>query len=495
MPRLSRLSRLSVAGLVGNGAPAAAASGASCGSGVAIQIHSLTNVPDMDLGALRPGRDGGDVSDVYLTLQIFADGGGGDGDGQRPFGPKQKSTTFDDARDVVFGECYFTFRTPADLEGAVLRVKVYDRDDFSKDDKIAHLDLDLAELERSRAKSDGASTATFRNPYTSRDVVFQTRRMEMDTKRRGEKSDEPVSINLRLLSGGELARRSTTKRFFLIRHGESLWNEAQDENNVMGLLKFDHALNRVGIDQCKALNAAWREADFQSLAPSEKEFVRCPAILCSPLTRCVQTALLSLHAHPTLREGGVTLQRNLREVKSTLGSLDTLGVEVGAEDIKRRARDSLAKACGTTGRRGKKKCDDAAPPPLTDEEVAARVDPIELRTNDVASKWWTPKNKHDDEKVLGRRMDALMGTLRYLPSDSAILVGHSLIFRHVMRTYLPDDFDAAEGGETREELMARKMGNAAVAAVDVRFPAFPEEDNRFEIVRVEFLFGSGLAEE
>lgn len=473
--------RIHAAGLV---IGAAHGVGAGAVPGVVIQIHSLSNIPDMDP---RKGID--DVSDLYLTFQIVT--GGGD-----PCGSPQRTVIFDDVRDAVYGEsCYHTFRTPEDLDDAVLRVKAYDKNGLSRDDKIAHLDINLADLQKAHAGDDGRSTMQFTNPLLSKDGVFQTRRMEMDTKRRGATANEPVSISFRLVPDEELARCSLTKRFFLIRHGESLWNEAQDENNVKGLLKFDHALNRIGINQCKALNTAWRNADVNTLTSLEKEFIHCPVIMCSPLTRCVQTALLSLHSHETLQKNGMTLQRNLREVKSTLGSLDTLGVEIGAENIKNRARNCLLKVCRKTDKEAKKRgsCEkDNGASPLTGAEISARVDQVKVHDNDVVSKWWTPKNTYDNEKSLRVRMDALMGTLRYLPSDAAILVGHSLLFRAIMKSFLSDNYRAEE--LTREELSSRKIGNAAVVALDVTFPEFPEESNSFEISRVTFLFGSGLAE-
>ena len=479
---------LGVARVGGAGAAAPprppAVDGRAAAPGVVIHVHSLSNVPDMD-----PLLGGGDAaSDVYLTLQLLT------ADGDAPFGPAQTTTVFHDARNAVFGECFHTFRALATgLDGARLRVRAHDKDRLSRDDAIAHLDIDLADLATAPATDDpAASTAAHASPFSRTERVFQTRRMEMDTKRRGAKADEPVLICLRLVPEEELAASSLKKRFFFIRHGESLWNEAQGERNVLGLLQFDHGLSRTGIDQCRALNVAWREADADALTPLEKEFIRCPIVMCSPLTRCVQTALLALHSHETLRKNGVVLQRNLREVKSTLGSLDTVGVEVGAQNIKQRAKECLLKECHGSNH--------ATPPPLTEADIRARVDPVELRSNDVASKGWTPRGRYESEGSLRARTRALMGTLRHLPARSAILVGHSLLFRELLRSCLLDYcwVGAEEGGPetcTREDLAARKVGYAAVVAVDVTFQALPEEDNGFEILRVRFLFGSGLAEE
>lgn len=48
------------------------------------------------------------------------------------------------------------------------------------------------------------------------------------------------------------------KTFFLIRHGESKWNEAQSKINIAGMLDRDHPLTDLGISQAQSLNERWR---------------------------------------------------------------------------------------------------------------------------------------------------------------------------------------------------------------------------------------------
>lgn len=50
------------------------------------------------------------------------------------------------------------------------------------------------------------------------------------------------------------------RTFFLIRHGESKWNEAQAKINITGMLDKDHALTGDGINQACTLNARWKHA-------------------------------------------------------------------------------------------------------------------------------------------------------------------------------------------------------------------------------------------
>lgn len=52
------------------------------------------------------------------------------------------------------------------------------------------------------------------------------------------------------------------KIFFLIRHGESKWNEAQAKVNITGLLDCDHSLTEEGIDQAHQLNQRWKFAQL-----------------------------------------------------------------------------------------------------------------------------------------------------------------------------------------------------------------------------------------
>ena len=49
------------------------------------------------------------------------------------------------------------------------------------------------------------------------------------------------------------------KTVFLIRHGESTWNKAQEQVNVPGLIAYDHPLTRRGIDQAIELNSRWQQ--------------------------------------------------------------------------------------------------------------------------------------------------------------------------------------------------------------------------------------------
>ncbi|RYG94891.1 hypothetical protein EON65_56780, partial [archaeon] len=58
------------------------------------------------------------------------------------------------------------------------------------------------------------------------------------------------------------------KVIFLIRHGESKWNEAQSKINITGMLDRDHALTELGIAQAGELNRRWRKEQEKINLPS-----------------------------------------------------------------------------------------------------------------------------------------------------------------------------------------------------------------------------------
>jgi broad specificity phosphatase PhoE len=48
---------------------------------------------------------------------------------------------------------------------------------------------------------------------------------------------------------------------FLVRHGESVWNEAQGHHNFVKMFKqVDHELNQEGLQQAEGLRLRWSEA-------------------------------------------------------------------------------------------------------------------------------------------------------------------------------------------------------------------------------------------
>ncbi len=153
-------------------------------------------------------------------------------------------------------------------------------------------------------------------------------------------------------------------RMIFIRHGESQWNAGQAAshqvrlNALGGLWKMfsqtDHPLSKEGISQAAVANRNWQK---QYLAvkgglkgyttPQHawvKSFLSAGRVYASPLTRAVETCLLSLRGHPTLTQRGLSLISSAREIKN-LGGQDTVGCAVG-EGITARVQAELAAMLG-----------------------------------------------------------------------------------------------------------------------------------------------------
>ena len=133
------------------------------------------------------------------------------------------------------------------------------------------------------------------------------------------------------------------------------------------MLSFDHPLSLTGIAQAQRLGEKWKASvtagptceddrsedddgvsDETSKAQEyTSDFLQVERVFTSPLTRTIQTALLGLEGHPTVKSSGLTLLRNLREIKK-LGGLDTKGV-VSGDGIAERVKEELIKGLGAEG--------------------------------------------------------------------------------------------------------------------------------------------------
>ena len=325
------------------------------------------------------------------------------------------------------------------------------------------------------------------------------------------------------------------KRVFFVRHGESRWNEAQREMHLSAMAKFDHPLNTRGAGQATRAGAeaarhqrsasTLSDADpFDAFATANatdgprptgfvhghgrggdaprlstkqlawwRSFGDVTRCFSSPLTRAAQTAALFLFASgktakaaedPAARkdEPFVVLSRSLREVKSTMGSLDTIGIERGADGILRRAAEKLRDACHGG-------VPDAA---YADAAVAAMR--AETDAGDAFGRWWTSRDDVDSREQMDERVDDFFETLRLEASDAVIVVGHSLWFQHAVRrlclragsrAFVEREKDAARA------LTSEKIGNCACVGLALAFDAATGEAS---LEDAAFLLGGGEAE-
>lgn len=326
------------------------------------------------------------------------------------------------------------------------------------------------------------------------------------------------------------------KRVFFVRHGESRWNEAQREMHLSAMAKFDHPLNtrgagqatRAGAEAARHQRSASTRSDASDADPFDasasanatdaprrgfvpaghggdasrlstnhlawwRSFGDATRCFSSPLTRAAQTAALFLFASgktakaaedPAARkdEPFVVLSRSLREVKSTMGSLDTIGIERGADGILRRAAEKLRDACHGG-------VPDAA---YADAAVAAMR--AETDAGDAFGRWWTSRDDVDSREQMDERVDDFFETLRLEASDAVIVVGHSLWFQHAVRrlcaragsrAFAEREKDAARA------LTSEKIGNCACVGLALAFDAATGEAS---LEDAAFLLGGGEAE-
>lgn len=153
------------------------------------------------------------------------------------------------------------------------------------------------------------------------------------------------TITFRVWPAAALSGWPSSKWIFLIRHGESMWNEGQSTRNLRQMLAKDHPLSEKGLVQCLRLASFIRQrlnsnsskcshthsatsSDFEAPHEVYDTFFTADKFLSSPLTRAIQTALIALQHHPQLQQEGLHLRSEVREVKTAVG-LDTLARHKG----------------------------------------------------------------------------------------------------------------------------------------------------------------------
>ena len=390
-----------------------------------VQIHSAGNVPRMDITS---------DSDCYAMVWLETC------DGEMK-SERKRTWCVRDSNEPVWGYCYIPLRcslSPTDI----LRLDLFDQDFASADDKIGSLEVNASSL---------PINGLIELP------------LKMKTSLRGAQKNNPAVVNLRAVPS---TRQKFRKDIFIMRHGKSKWNQAKESGDVAGMAHFDHGLDKSGVEQCSAFHAKLSEAGL----PAENAFKRADVIFSSPLTRAVQTAVLALRGHETFSSKGMVLCRNIREVKRTLVSFDTVGIETGAESILAHARKELDGML-----------DDAS----LDNIFAQCMDKVD--SNDTLSDWWTPSTEREASESVDIRVHYVMEMLKYMPHDSAILVGHNIFFRRFLRTYLSEAFKNEEP-LLAENALYGKLSHAACCKLTIEFDPDPLKDDR--ILRLEPLFGS-----
>lgn len=349
----------------------------------------------------------------------------------------------------------------------------------------------------------GSVAVTFEDLKSSKGPI--TINLKMDASDKSVDGLDPT-ITVRLVEFGTVRVPSIRKNIFIIRHGESKWNEGKADKNIKGMLsQYDHELTNLGIDQATNFNAAWKSAcydaglslDSQQCSGTENHsgnndtkssemsvgatdlgsdiatFLSAQAIFSSPLTRAIQTALLTCEDHPLLRDPsspGLTLLRTLREVKC-IGCFDTVGRFTG-DDIPQHIHSLL---CADLG-----------------EERADKIMAAPIDVRDAVGPWWTPLEDTDSPEAVQKRFNDLWTRLRFgTKADTIILVGHSTFFRDLLRQYMSNQFRESqpEWCYTLEEC---KLANGACLRLTVEWTCITSPADPPLIHDVKLVFGSKL---
>lgn len=262
-------------------------------------------------------------------------------------------------------------------------------------------------------------------------------------------------------------RAPRRRQFFIIRHGQSKWNEAQAGKNFGKMLAFDHGLTQEGVEQAITLNHMWRsgleryspsrgyvsDPGFVRYLCSDKDrlyieaFADVDTIFSSPLTRAIQTAVFSMKEHKAL-EQGIILSSVIREVKN-VGGLDTVGKAFGGSIALRMIEESSRLE-------------------LSDESQRL-IETTRFEINDAVGPWWTSASDFDNVEQVDERIAVFLNLVRYWPSKVPLFVGHSLFFHAFCSKSLYPLFCEREP-ELAKNLMKYRLENGSMLYLEVDFP-------------------------
>jgi broad specificity phosphatase PhoE len=410
-----------------------------------IEIVRANNLPNMDIGSL---------TDAYVIMKLI------DGDNNKQIGNEIRTLTRSNSLNPIFHSYHYIPIIPNDHD--MLSFVVFDEDIASSDDNIGKIEIPFSSLKV--------------NGNFNKEITFDLN-MTIEGRYRSTKDSSGnaiiPTITIRLVSFGPKSTKPLQKKIFVIRHGESKWNESQSGKDIKGMVsQYDHELTQNGIQQAQSFNQKWKNLQSTKNINSEENnkhietFLSAESIYVSPLTRAIETAMLTCESHPAMGKG-ITLLRNIREIKN-FGSFDTVGKYEGDEivsNVRKIVQNDIGADFGTA---------------------------INFNINDAYGPWWTPlevKENHDD--VHARFID-LWNYLHYgTDAEIIILVGHSHFFRHMMKDYMSKEFKSREPAWTKK-LESCKLDNGAGMLVTVDW--LPNEAEPV-ISDASLVFGSQLADD
>lgn len=267
-----------------------------------VEFSTCRNVPHVDLFS---------PSDPFIKAYIMTP----DSKGRfRKIGKCRRTLHRDDADHPVF-TAFRSFTTKVDPVVDRLWIEVWDVDPL-RNELIGRAVIKIADI-------------------SDQPRWYNVARAKPSTKPHAQTG---FQVKLRRVPSAERAP-AQRKGFFLVRHGESKWNEAQRDRDVGTMMAFDHGLTAAGVQQALTLNKQWKAAvaalqandaapDPAAVAPADAPYVRhfagADKAFSSPLTRAIETALLVLRGHATV-EGAPDATDEAGDLKH-----ETLAVGVGA---------------------------------------------------------------------------------------------------------------------------------------------------------------------
>jgi len=275
------------------------------------------------------------------------------------------------------------------------------------------------------------------------------------------------------------------KHVFFVRHAESEYNRMHNDGNVRGMISdIDHGITDLGQRQCIWL--AKRVADWVEEYSSESEAVGAqsdPAVLykkrfitadaqvlCSPMKRAVQTAMLAFSKLPSCAASGLTVIEPLREIKSR-GGFDCVASECGSGIATGAIQDLGPDPSSTTAKDARNAQGDVLWPPV---DCSA-----------VATPWWTEVHRKDGAGEIAARLRRLSAAIQHCRSETVILVGHSNLLREYFKATL-NAMSARRNNPIASAIVTAKLPNAACLGTRMLFDRTGEPI----MVDVELISGS-----
>lgn len=212
---------------------------------------------------------------------------------------------------------------------------------------------------------------------------------------------------------------------FLVEHGESVEHKGGVADLIVDAVaaetldRIDYPMSSKGIQHVRDLAKEWQleeaaEETDGAAAPLTKQqklekqalddWMKIDRVFSSPMTRAVQSSLLLMEKHPSLKKDRMVLLAAARDIKTGKLAGHHTGVAVGAQGVTDRALDTLRETTAAEG---------------SDAEVDAEVSSLRAAAEsmdgfDSLSSWWTPGADTDTAPALAIRFHEFLGALRYL---------------------------------------------------------------------------------